>query len=476
MTHPAPRSTLDDLREFVSDELGLNFPPARTADLRRGLIAAARELGLANVTELALWLRSASNPARSALLARHLTVGETYFFRHRSLFDATEERILPELIRTKTSAGKRLRLWSAACCTGEEAYSLAIAVYRALPDLSDWDVSILGTDLNTRFLQKAEQGVFGAWSFRETPPAFRERYFSRGAGSQWEIRPEIRRMVTFAQINLADELPTNSPLRGTDVILCRNTLIYFTPAQAMRLIARLASCLPEGGWLMTAPSETALATVPTLAPVQLPGAMVFRKTSQQPKSAAPRLAEQFSAESSIDTAPLTRAFAWANDPAPPPAPIAPPDPPPAGPIQAHDAATTAKLAAHLTHAAQTAANLRRFSEAVAHCDELIALNKCDPAAHYLRAGILAEAGAPEAAIEALKRVLYLEPDFVLAHFALGNLYRIDGDPNRAARHFGDALDLAGRLPPDQLVPASDGLTAGQLAQTLSAMNIHPTLR
>ncbi len=475
MTHAVPSFILDNLRDLVSNELGLNFPPARSADLQRGLVSAARELKLHGVDELALWLRSASSPARSALLARHLTVGETYFYRHRSLFDALEERILPDLIRARTPARKRLRLWSAACCTGEEAYSLAIAVYRALPDLSDWDVSILGTDANTRFLQKAEKGVFGVWSFRETPPAFRERYFSRCAGDQWQIRPEIRRLVTFSQTNLADELSPDSPFRGCDIIFCRNALIYFTPEQATRLIARLANCLPEGGWLMTAPSETALAALPTLAPVQFPGAMAFRKTSRR-SAPAPASAVNPPSETSVDTAPLIRAFSWPTDSTPAQPAINLPEPSPAHSTHPQHTAATHDHAASLALAARTSANQRRFPEALAHCDELVALNKCDASAHYLRAGILAEADAPDAAIEALKRVLYLEPDFILAHFALGNLYRLNGDSNRAARHFAHALDLARQQPPDQLVPASDGLTAGQLAQTLAVMHEPPSFR
>jgi len=461
MTPSVLNSSLDDLRELVSDEIGLNFPPARTTDLRRGLLSAARELKLSDIDELALWLRSASSPVRVTLLARHLTVGETYFFRHRSLFDALEERVLPELIRTRATSGKHLRLWSAACCTGEEAYSLAIAVYRALPDLADWDVSILGTDANTRFLQKAERGVFSAWSFRETSPAFRERYFLRSANDRWQIRPEIRRLVRFTQANLADEFPPHHAFRGADIILCRNALIYFTPEHAARVIARLANCLPEGGWLMTAPSETALAALPTLAPVQFPGAMAFRKTTRRtvptPTAPPPPLVDEAFAPPTIDAAPATRTFSPPVDPPPAPPPTVPPSPPPAD------------RTAQLLLAARTCANERRFSDALAHCDELIALNKCDADAHYLRAGILAEAGAPDTAIEAMKRVLYLEPDFILAHFALGNLHRLTGDPARAARHFAHALDLARRLPPDQVVPASDGLTAGQLAQTLAAM-------
>jgi Methylase of chemotaxis methyl-accepting proteins len=472
MMSAAPASTFDDLRQLVSEELGLHFPAARKSDLQRGLKSAARELGLANLDELARWIGSVSHQTRSALLARHLTVGETYFFRHSSLFEALEQKILPELIRAKASAGRRLHLWSAACCTGEEAYSLAIAVYRALPDLNRWDVSITGTDLNTRFLQRAEKGVFSTWSFRDTPPGFRERYFSHIVRDKWEIRPEIRRLVKFAPANLANDLAPHSPLRGADIIFCRNALIYFTPEQATRVIHRLADALPDGGWLITSPSETAMVSLPTLAPVQFPGAMAFRKTSHPAKS-RPAPLRAFNDVDFPAPPPLDRAPVFEPTPAPPPLAVVPDLAATAPATEEPAPASAAERAAELALAIRTCANDRRLPDALAHCDELVALNKCDASAHYLRASILAETGDRTSAIEALKRVLYLEPDFVLAHFALGHLHRVEGDSNRATRDFAHALELARRQPPDQLLPASDGLTAGQLTQILTTMSAHP---
>lgn len=465
MTAALSSAALDDFRQLVSEELGLHFPPTRNADLSRGLKSAARELGINGVDELAHWLHAAPAPTRSTLLARHLTVGETYFFRHRSLFEALERNILPELILTRRTGSRRLRLWSAACCTGEEAYSLAIAVHRVLPDRRGWDISIAGTDLNTSFLQKAERGVYGPWSFRDTPPDCRERYFSRVAENKWQIRPEIRSLVRFAPLNLADDLPPDSPLLGADIIFCRNALIYFTPDQATRVIRRLAASMPHGAWLATAPSEMGLVSVPTLTAVPFPGVTVYRKTSRKTKSAArpalPSATETaFAAEPPVDLKPLVRTFVEDGEP--------PPAVPPAPKLT--------DRAAPLADAARTAANRRRFPAALAHCDELVALNRCDAGVHYLRASILAESGDRTGAIDALKRVLYLDPEFILAHFALGNLYRLNDEPARADRHFTHALELARRQPPDQLVPASDGLTAGQLAQTLVAMNAGQTFR
>ena len=113
--------------------------------------------------------------------------------------------VLPELIDRRRNGERRLRLWSAACCSGEEAYSLAISVRKALPDPTGWQVTILGTDINPHFLRKATKGVFSDWSFRDTPPGFRERHFRKTGDGLWELLPETGRMVSFSHLNLAED-------------------------------------------------------------------------------------------------------------------------------------------------------------------------------------------------------------------------------------------------------------------------------
>ena len=181
--------SLSRLSTIVSAQLGLHFPPHRAADLERGVRGAAHDLGFPSVEACVESLLSTplSAPQIDAL-AQHLTVGETYFFREKNTFDALGKTALPSLIEARRNE-KRLRLWSAGCCTGEEPYSLAILLSRLLPDISTWHITILATDINSRFLQKAGVGVYSNWSFRATPPdvsrtsarpaSFGERYMRR---------------------------------------------------------------------------------------------------------------------------------------------------------------------------------------------------------------------------------------------------------------------------------------------------------
>ena len=135
------------LSEFVAERIGLHFPPERRDDLKRGLTSAAVEFGFADVAVCAEWLLSAAlTKAQIQQLAGHLTVGETYFFREKKAFDVLAGSVLPEMIRSRRNGELRLRIWSAACCTGEEAYSLAMLLDQVIPDLPDWQVTILATD------------------------------------------------------------------------------------------------------------------------------------------------------------------------------------------------------------------------------------------------------------------------------------------------------------------------------------------
>ncbi|HEY3124499.1 MAG TPA: CheR family methyltransferase, partial [Thermoanaerobaculia bacterium] len=246
MSAVVPGDLLARLSEIVAERTGLHFPPERAADLQRGIESAAREFGFEETDACMRWLLSAPLArAQIEILASNLTVGETYFFREKRAFEVIEEHVLPELIRLRRGGEQRLRCWSAACCSGEEPYSIAISLRKGLPDLADWDVTILGTDINPRFLHEASGGVFGQWSFRNAPAGFKERHFKETGDGRWEILPEIRKMVRFFHLNLAEDVYPSllNNTNAVDLIFCRNVLIYFAPEQAKRVLRNLCHCL-----------------------------------------------------------------------------------------------------------------------------------------------------------------------------------------------------------------------------------------
>jgi chemotaxis protein methyltransferase CheR len=143
MIHHFSEALLERCSDFVATEMGLNFPKQRWPDLENGLRAAARDFGFPDVDACLQWLLSARlRKNQVEILARTLTVGETYFYRDKRSFEFLETRVLPELAGRRRDRDRHLRLWSAGCCTGEEAYSLAMAVCRAIPDWKDWSPTI----------------------------------------------------------------------------------------------------------------------------------------------------------------------------------------------------------------------------------------------------------------------------------------------------------------------------------------------
>ena len=203
MKESLPDDRLSQLSDFVAARMGLYFPRGRWSDLERHTNSAAKEFGFPDAEAFIQWLVSSPlNQEQVERLASHLTIAETYFWREPQVFDALRDQILPELIRSRETSDRRLRIWSAGCATGEEAYSIAILLRALIPDPKNWHITLLATDINPRILRRAAAGVYGKWSFRNAPPGLKEKCFSCTDDGKFKIRPEIRKMVTFSYLNL----------------------------------------------------------------------------------------------------------------------------------------------------------------------------------------------------------------------------------------------------------------------------------
>ena len=468
---------LAEFSDFVAAHMGLNFPSDRWPDLLRGIRLAAQESG---TTHVDTWVRKLMTAKLSRhqleLLASHLTVGETYFYREHRSFEILTGRILPELIRARRGREPHLRLWSAGCCTGEEAYSLAIAVQHALPDLPNWQVTILASDINPHFLHKAETAVYGDWSFRDAPAWLKGGYFTVTGPNKHTLLPNIKQMVTFEYLNLVDDVYPTLPTvtNAMDVIFCRNVLMYFTPEQTQRVLAKLHHSLVDGGWLVLSASEAMQGLSQDFIPVNFDGVFAYQKGGGRPRTEFIR-----------------------SEPAARPAvvPVVPASPPPTRVVHVPKAEIVhARAAKYYTEGRYAAAadvllelcarplpeqrsmvllvhclaNLSRFAEALDWSDRVVAAVKLNPGGHYLRATILQEQGALDEARRALLSALFLDREFVLAHFALGNLARNAGKFTEAEKHFANALRCLRGHNPDAILPESDGITAGRLAEIIAS--------
>ena len=497
--------------------MGLFYPPDRWTDLARKLQAAAPAFGCEDAESCARLLTASRTPKQwIELLATHLTVGETYFFREPRSFEVLEQEVLPDIISKRRSDNRRLRVWSSACCTGEEPYSLAILLHRLLSDLPTWDARILATDLSPQFLRKAVEGVYGQWSFRNVQPAIREKYFQQAANGRYAIRAALKRLVNFVQLNLVDDNYPSSATNtiGMDVVFCRNVLIYFTPQRIKHILARLHQSLNDGGWLIVSPVETAFAMDSPFTAVQFPGVTLFRKDSRQEStslagvssalfsleerallplsppvetwnsavttpSVSPQAEKRRTKEEMFDQSALSffeerwrqlyedargflacgryseavetlRDFPWSetNGNAP------------VNPLRVQI----------MVLLARAYANQGQLCEAREWCERALLVSKFEPQLYYLYATILLADGQEADAHLSLTQALYLDPRFVLAHFTLGNLARQRKDLKTAERHFAKACTLLQRHRPEDILPESEGMTAGRLARIIEEMS------
>jgi chemotaxis protein methyltransferase CheR len=268
------------LRHYIISSTGLVFYADRPQALAGHLAERLNKQGLSGC--FAYWELLQDEHAGEAELDQLialLTIGETYFLRHRELFDALRNVALPEIIdRNRTT--KRLRVWSAGCSTGPEAYSVSILLRRDFGDaVHGWNISILGTDINRPFLSQATEARYEEWAFRGTSPELRSECFE-DQGKSWRIAPRFQEGVTFQYHNLArhpfPSLVHN--LLASDLILCRNVLIYFASEIVERIVSQLAECLVPGGWLAVGHAEHGAHLQVSFDAVNCPGATLYRKS------------------------------------------------------------------------------------------------------------------------------------------------------------------------------------------------------
>ncbi|MHB8743451.1 MAG: CheR family methyltransferase [Sulfuricaulis sp.] len=495
-SHGIPEALLAQFSDFIAARMGLHFPQERWRDLERGIGSAVRDFALTDAQACIEWLMSHPLTKREIeMLASHLTVGETYFFREEKSFAALETHVLPDLIRRRRDGEKRLRIWSAGCCTGEEPYSMAILLNRMIPDLDDWALTLLATDINPHFLRKVSDGRYSEWSFRATPSWIRERFFTRTEDDRFEVDPRIRRRITSSYLNLAEDVYPSllNNTNAMDIIFCRNVLMYFSRERAQQVIHNLYRCLVEGGWLIVSPSEASHVLFSEFVTVNYPGVILYKKDNGKQHALDVQFPRRIEESKAPFWLPVDKTIPEATRRAPTSAETPQtatvgrmseePRPDPMGQAQLlydqdrYDEAVETLQAAlvqdpgnteAMTLLARILANQGRLAEALVWCEKVVAAGKLNPASHYLLAIILQERGQSDDAVASLKRTLYLDPDFALAHFALGNLVRQQGKHKESERHFQNALSILNRYPQDDRLPESEGMTAGRLREIIRA--------
>jgi chemotaxis protein methyltransferase CheR len=237
---------------FLKERSGLIITPDKMYLLETRLGAILREHNIAGLPALAELLRQPGSSAIKDKVVDAMTTNETSFFRDNHPFDTLRKAIIPGLIERRASS-RTLRIWSAACSTGQEPYSLAMVLKDSFPILSGWKVEIVATDISPSVLERAREGLYSTFEVqRGMPIQMLIRHFDQ-VDQQWRIKSELRKNITFRPANLLDDL---SVLGMFDIVLCRNVLIYFDQPTKTRILHAIARRIAPDGTLLLGGAES----------------------------------------------------------------------------------------------------------------------------------------------------------------------------------------------------------------------------
>lgn len=471
------------LRSLLREWSGMECPENRKNDLRDATIKAARFAGVEEVESLLKRLAEPSETVLRSVWISAYTIHETYFFRDAPQWRAIRHRALPERIQARRDS-RTIKVWSAGCSSGEEAYTAAIILHELLPDPS-WTIRILGTDISSDVIDKARKGTYREWSFRQTPLHVREDNFEAVAGASWRILPDIARPVRFEILNLkTGTYPAPAMgLDDIDLILCRNVLIYFAREEMDEVIARLTDCLAPGGYLALGPAEPFPSSRLPLEPIVSDGASLYRKMSGARAVDRPA---QDSPKPSIRLQVFSEPGSTVEPDRPPAAPNRRADSRPAGralfpdvpktcstwtptppsdPIRPESSSPSTSAAppnGEFARQAHDAADAGRWEEALAAAEAAIVADPLHAGSFYIKALALKELGRLDDSRDALRRCLFIEKQHWMGHLLAAGLWQREGYPERARSHLNAILTGLEALDPGAILPDTGGINVGRM--------------
>lgn len=438
----------DKVLKIVNKEIelkyGLYFSDGRLKDLTRCLIKAATLKNIDLNSYIEIFLEKSLSIEDSTNLANFLTIGETYFFRDKNLFDVLRTNIIPNIIKSKIH-NKTIIFWSSGCSTGEEAYSIAILMKELLIDFNEWNIKIIATDINSNSLMKARKAIYGEWSFRETDISFKDKYFDMVEPNQYKLKEEIKKCVTFSYLNLADEIYTidNKLIQDVDIIFCRNVLMYFSEYQAKNIINRYYKILNNEGGVIVAPSESFLLNKTAFISQNINNIFLYSKIYEQKQNKlifnSIKHKEIIKKEkSTVHYKPIEKLNLEIRE------------------------SKGMDYKVNYEEQCRAKANEGNLKEAILICKKAINQNKVNPIYYHLLASIEQELGNIKEAIDALKKAIYLDSNFIMAYFDLGNLLLKLGKNKEALKNFENVNMLLQGFQEEQNVPSTEFITAGML--------------
>lgn len=490
---------IEGFRELVTRKLGLFFDDTKAdflADVLRQRMERTSCSHFAEYERRILPLTC--HDAEIRALAEAMTIGETYFFRYPDHFKALAEVALPACVKAREAEGVRaLRILSAGCSSGEEAYSIAILIREIYPQLAGWNVSILGIDINPAAIEKATNARYSQWSLRETGEERAAEHFEP-AGRQLRVRESIRRGVRFEQRNLADDDKLFWEASAFDIVMCRNVTIYFPLDVTRCVVGRISRALRPGGFLFLGHAETLRGISTAFHLRHTHNTFYYQRREAVDEAdnlfaAIQCVARTAARSASVDnwsgqSAELASPIAIGIGPGAPGAalPVAWSSPS-AVPTEAAASAPALELLRRERFVegkeylrglppgtvtdpdaqlllAVLHANSGEIVEAEKIARRVLAADELNTGAHYLIALCREHAGDRDGAMRHNQAAAYLDPLFAMPHLRLGLIAKRSGDPETARRELGTALPLFSREDPARILLFGGGFTREALIE------------
>jgi chemotaxis protein methyltransferase CheR len=429
-----------------------------------------------------------------------LTNNESYFYRDKEQLNLLKTQIFPELIKRK-QAQKTIRICSAGCSTGQEPYTLAILLKEILPDFQQWNLLILGIDIDRGAIEEAARGIYEPWSFRGVDEEIKRRYFQK-INNQYHLSTEIKKLVKFQTVNLVQDLfpQSQSELREMDLILCRNVFIYFESSAITKVLDKICHTLQPSGYFLTGHTELSAQNLSQFDKIVFPESIVYQRPGNkklkleneqnlvdkkklsitpQPLVTKDRLTAQ------VNPVKTLKQYLTANN------------------LNVNNSSYTKskeiplqktteeflievetllnqekyepaielikqilKINPNYFYAyyllSQIHANLGQYEQAIQSCQQALKIDSFAVSPYYLLAKIAEEQGNIEEAKRILKQIIYLEPNSVGAYLDLSHIYNQEGDRQRANKMRESALNILKELPPQTKIKERGNITAAEL--------------
>jgi len=279
MTVAVTRDEMNVWSRYIHEICGVSLDETKGYLVETRLGEILRESGAGSFSELYYKVKAdATNGLRRKIIDA-ITTNETSFFRDTAPFELLQHKLLPELIDRRTKRGLRpvpVRIWSAACSTGQELYSTGIVIRELLGDLRTYDVRLMGSDISDTAGAQASYGTFTRFELDRGMPAARIAKYLMQDGDRWKVRDEVRALATFRTMNLLDPFAFPAPF---DIIVCRNVAIYFTDADKIRLFKNIGKCLAPDGCLIIGSTESISGLCPEFEPKRYLRSVFYEKKS-----------------------------------------------------------------------------------------------------------------------------------------------------------------------------------------------------